>query len=69
MVRDGENGYLVPAGDVPALATALERCLARRDDLASRAAASVQPFSLSAFEQKILGFYGRLVGSPPVTPG
>jgi len=43
-VRDGENGLLVPAGDVDAIAEAIRR-LARdatlRSSLAARAAASV----------------------------
>lgn len=32
LVRDGETGFLFPAGDVPALAATIERVLARRDD-------------------------------------
>jgi glycosyltransferase involved in cell wall biosynthesis len=42
VVRDGENGLLVPAGDVPALAAALRRML-DDDELRDRLAAEAQP--------------------------
>jgi galacturonosyltransferase len=32
VVRDGENGFLVPAREAPALAAAMERMLALSDD-------------------------------------
>ncbi len=43
LVRDGENGWLVPAGDVDALAAAIEDCLAApADELAPMGAAAQQ---------------------------
>lgn len=33
LIRDGESGILVPAGDADALASAIERCLANREKL------------------------------------
>jgi glycosyltransferase involved in cell wall biosynthesis len=42
VVRDGENGLLVPAGDVPALAAAMQRML-DDDALHDRLAAEAQP--------------------------
>jgi len=36
LVRDGEHGWLVPAGDVDALARAMRACLDAPDDLLSR---------------------------------
>jgi glycosyltransferase involved in cell wall biosynthesis len=44
IVRDGENGVLVPPGDPEALADGIRRALAERDRLASAAAASVKRF-------------------------
>ena len=35
LIRDGETGFLFPAGDVAALAAAIDRVLARRDDVAA----------------------------------
>jgi glycosyltransferase involved in cell wall biosynthesis len=45
IVRDGENGLLVPPGDPDALAAAIRRGLAERDRLAAAAAASVERFA------------------------
>jgi glycosyltransferase involved in cell wall biosynthesis len=45
IVRDGENGLLVPPGDPAAFAAAIRRGLAERDRLAAAAAASVERFA------------------------
>ena len=45
IVRDGENGLLVPPGDVEAFAAAIRRALAERDRLAAAAPASVERFA------------------------
>jgi glycosyltransferase involved in cell wall biosynthesis len=42
LVRDGENGWLVPAGDVDALAAAIEACLAAPAEELARMAAAAQ---------------------------
>ena len=42
LVRSGENGWLVPAGDVDALAAAIEACLAAPADELARMAAAAQ---------------------------
>ena len=44
IVRDGENGVLVPPGDPEALAGGIRRALAERDRLAAAAAPSVERF-------------------------
>ena len=36
LVRDGENGWLVPAGDIDALASAIQACLAAAPDVLER---------------------------------
>jgi glycosyltransferase involved in cell wall biosynthesis len=62
IVRDGENGLLVPPGDAPALAGALRRLVADdglRDRLAAAAAPSVEPLA----EEKLLGRIEELLQS------
>ena len=44
IVRDGENGVLVPPGDPEAFAAGIRRALAERDRLAAAAPASVERF-------------------------
>lgn len=44
-VRDGENGYVVPAGDTAALAKALQWCASHRDLLPAMGAAARQAVS------------------------
>jgi glycosyltransferase involved in cell wall biosynthesis len=53
IVRDGENGVLVPPGDPQALAGGIRRALAQRDALAAAAAGSVERFAPAQV-------YGRL---------
>jgi glycosyltransferase involved in cell wall biosynthesis len=60
VVRDGENGLLVPAGDVDAIAGAIGRLAADgelRGALASRAPASVAELD----EARVLGRIVRLI--------
>jgi glycosyltransferase involved in cell wall biosynthesis len=47
IVRDGESGLLVPPGDAPALAAALERLL---DDIALRRAMGARARQIAAAE-------------------
>lgn len=42
LVRDGESGWLVPAGDIDALASAIEACLAAPLDMLERMGAAAQ---------------------------
>jgi glycosyltransferase involved in cell wall biosynthesis len=57
VVADGENGLLVPAGDVAAIAAAVERLAtdeALRESLARRAAASVEELAEPRILQRIV---------------
>ena len=54
VVRDGENGLLVPAGDVEALAGAIRRLLGD-DELRSRLAAAAAPSVESYSAERLLG--------------
>ena len=54
VVRDGENGLLVPAGDVEALAAAIRRLLGD-DDLRARLAAAAAPSVESYSTERLLG--------------
>lgn len=63
LVRPGQNGVLVPAEDVPALATAMAGLMedpAKRHALGENAAASVQPFALD----RIVEAWERLLEHP-----
>jgi glycosyltransferase involved in cell wall biosynthesis len=65
VVRDGENGLLVPAGDVPALATALRRMLdddALRDRLAAGAQPSVAAIGRDATYERLERVLHEAVG-------
>ena len=53
VVRDGENGLLVPAGDVEAIAAAIERLL-RDDSLRARLASAAAPSVEELAEPRIL---------------
>ena len=63
-IRDGVTGLLVPAGDVPALAAALERLALEpglREQLAAAGPEHIrQHFSLAALGQQTLDFYREL---------
>lgn len=68
VIRNGVNGLLVPPGDEPALAGALERVLsdgAMRDRLKLGAAASLDKrFSPEFFRREIHAIVSNLLGSP-----
>jgi glycogen synthase len=53
VVRDGENGLLVPARDVDALAAAIER-VARDDQLRAALTAAAAPSVAELSEERIL---------------
>jgi glycosyltransferase involved in cell wall biosynthesis len=63
-VRDGDNGVLVPAGDVPRLAAALDALLAdeaRAGELGERARATIaQEFEAGAVIERIAAVYHEL---------
>lgn len=65
VVRDGETGFLVPAGDSDALVSALEPLMrepARAADLGARARQSVlAEFGVDAEAEKIAGVYARVL--------
>lgn len=65
VVRDGENGFLVPAGDIPAMGDAVLRLL-NDDALRARMAARsheivVQEFSLQQVLDETLDFYRHIM--------
>jgi glycosyltransferase involved in cell wall biosynthesis len=68
-ILPGETaGLLVPVGDAPALAGAIERLL-REPDLASHRAnaafaRAADEFSLEHYQRRLAGFYAEALGSP-----
>ena len=62
VVRHGETGLIVPAGDFPAMAAAMER-MTSAPDIAARyggngRAVAVREYSLEVFARKTLDAYG-----------
>ena len=71
VVRDGENGRLVPGEDPTALGAALLALLAdeeARTALARRARPSVEPFDLERFAERLEVLYLWLAGRGPAPP-
>lgn len=62
IVTPGSNGEICAAGDVAALAPALERLCADSRRYAAAARASVEPLSLEAMAGRLIDLYGRLLG-------
>jgi len=69
LIEDGRTGYLVPTGDVPALASRISALLADgnlRDRMGADARASVERFSIGAMVSAHLATYRRLLaGAKP----
>lgn len=68
IVRDGENGVLVPVEDAAALSTAIEGLLSdeARCRLLSRGAAQlIEPYGLDRFVETLESRYRALAGLPP----
>lgn len=65
VVRDGENGFLVPAGDIPAMVAAVARLLddpALRGRMATRShEIAQQEFSLQRVLDETLAFYQHII--------
>ncbi|SNS18499.1 2-deoxystreptamine N-acetyl-D-glucosaminyltransferase / 2-deoxystreptamine glucosyltransferase [Geodermatophilus pulveris] len=69
VVRDGETGLLVPAGDVAALAAALDRLAADpalRARLAAGARARAADYAWPALAARVAAVYARVRGEAPV---
>jgi glycosyltransferase involved in cell wall biosynthesis len=68
IVRPGENGWLVPPRDVPALATALRQAIVQPGlcaEFGARGRRMVErEFSLEAVIRDTLAVYGELVAMP-----
>lgn len=66
LVEHGVTGLLVPPGDAPALARALEEALGRAEELGRAARARWEErFSLSPFYAATQGVYDEAIGSLP----
>jgi glycosyltransferase involved in cell wall biosynthesis len=70
-LRDGENGLLVPPGDVPALAAALRRVIEDAPLRARLAATALEEcrrtYSWKAVGRRIMQVYAEVAGWPPRT--
>lgn len=63
IIREGENGYLVDAGNVEELAAALKTSLSEGGLIsAERVRASVSGYSLSAHYEKLMSLYEEVLG-------
>ena len=58
IIRDGQNGLLVPEGDVPALAKAMETIM-RDDSLRSRMSAEARKVAADYSEEKVMEKWNR----------
>ena len=68
LIEDGEHGFLVPPGDVEALAVAILRGLRLdtpdRQEMAARARARAAQFSIAATADKMMAVYERALRNP-----
>jgi glycosyltransferase involved in cell wall biosynthesis len=67
-VRDGETGYLVPHGDVPAMAAALDRIAASRelvDVLGASARRFAETFTWERAAEETEAHLARVIAAPP----
>lgn len=65
LVRDGDNGVVVPVGDPPALTAALDKLLSDdevRVQVGARARESVRPFGADAWADRLVTLYRELLG-------
>ncbi|WP_372460594.1 glycosyltransferase family 4 protein [Actinomycetospora endophytica] len=66
LVRDGDNGVVVPVGDPPALTAALDKLLSDdevRVHTGARARESVRAFGAEAWADRLVTLYRELLGS------
>jgi glycosyltransferase involved in cell wall biosynthesis len=66
LVRDGDNGVVVPVGDPPALTAALDKLLSDdevRVRLGARARESVRAFGADAWADRLVTLYRELLRS------
>jgi glycosyltransferase involved in cell wall biosynthesis len=71
MIADGENGLLVPSGDVPALAEAMARLLADpglRDRMGARGRESAERFTAAAVVPKFEALYREVIAAGRTNP-
>jgi glycosyltransferase involved in cell wall biosynthesis len=70
LITDGEDGFLVPPGDVDALARAIVRGLrldpGEREQLAARARSRAAQFSIAATAEKMMAVYEKARGRPGI---
>jgi glycosyltransferase involved in cell wall biosynthesis len=67
LVRDGDNGVVVPVGDPPALSAALDKLLSDdevRVHIGARARESVRAFGADAWADRLVTLYRELLRSP-----
>jgi glycosyltransferase involved in cell wall biosynthesis len=70
-VRDGENGYLVPAGDATALAGAMRRLgsdPALRNRMGARSAEIIAPYTPDRWAEQFEIAVDAIVASAPIVP-
>lgn len=67
LVRDGRTGYLVPDGDVPALADRIERLFDNRvlrNELGAQAVAMAEAYSWPVIAERIEALYDEVLARP-----
>jgi glycosyltransferase involved in cell wall biosynthesis len=66
IIKDGENGWIVPAGDVDALAKRMSWCVQHRDALGKmreKARLSAEQFSWSAYHKRLIDWTLAIFGA------